>query len=639
MNLRKQILLLLASTALFVIVMRFEESAELSLYNKMVASNDANGIRLSHAPGFYDEAFDLVISAPTNEIYYTTDGREPDRFIGNRYENPIRIENVSGNKNEYSSKSDISTEFLPDDILEQQEYDLMGFQIPKKTVDKCTIIRAVFYNDEGRKSDVTTASFFVGYQELKGYDGISILSIITDPDNLFGKNEGIYVTGKEFDKYRESIDLHGFKWEGYWFQWPANYRNRGKSWEREVTIQYFESDHSFLLTQQVGLRIQGNATRAFASKSLNLYARPEYDGNTRINCDFWGTGYQPDKMTVFAGGGDRYSKIRDPLAAELCSELSFPKMHYKPCALFLDGEYWGLYFLTEKYDATYLSAYYGIEENNVVLIKKGMLEEGNYDDYAVFLRDMNFLQTADMTEDENYKIACSILDIESTIDYFAAEIYFGEHEDWMVGWNNTALWKTREEGDIWCEDGRWRWLSYDQNGIAWRDYATVDNLSFQLEYSPLINNLCKNDDFRKQFIEKVFSFGAGLSSERISTILDNYSHNLTEPMRIHLDRFFNVSIKYFENELEYIKDFFDRRYDMAVSIFRGSFPDSEVDLIASIYAEEAGFETIADKYLLLNQQEKEYVITISESPVVADTWIRTRVSYKNESGDPRGETQ
>lgn len=74
-------------------------------------------------------------------------------------------------------------------------------------------------------------------------------------------------------------DIHTFR-EAYWSQWLANYKKRGKEWERKC--QFFDSFGQPVLEQECGIRIHGVSNRAYNPKSLNLYARKEYDGNGRI---------------------------------------------------------------------------------------------------------------------------------------------------------------------------------------------------------------------------------------------------------------------------------------------------------------------------------------------------------------------
>ena len=57
---------------------------------------------------------------------------------------------------------------------------------------------------------------------------------------------------------------------------PANYNQKGKDWERNAHIDYFETDGTTLdcqLQQDCGIRIQGNYSRSDLMKGLRLYAR------------------------------------------------------------------------------------------------------------------------------------------------------------------------------------------------------------------------------------------------------------------------------------------------------------------------------------------------------------------------------
>lgn len=64
---------------------------------------------------------------------------------------------------------------------------------------------------------------------------------------------------------------------------PANYNQKGKDWERNAHIDYFETDGTTLdcqLQQDCGIRIQGNYSRSDLMKGLRLYARADYGKKT-----------------------------------------------------------------------------------------------------------------------------------------------------------------------------------------------------------------------------------------------------------------------------------------------------------------------------------------------------------------------
>ena len=86
----------------------------------------------------------------------------------------------------------------------------------------------------------------------KKYD-IPVISLVTDPDNFFDHNSGIYVPGIHYDD------------SDYW--WSGNYFQKGLLWERPVHIEYFDQSGYSQFTQDAGIRIHGGRTRGLAQKT------------------------------------------------------------------------------------------------------------------------------------------------------------------------------------------------------------------------------------------------------------------------------------------------------------------------------------------------------------------------------------
>lgn len=200
-----------------------------------------------------------------------------------------------------------------------------------------------------------------------------------------------------------------------------------------MSCQFFDTDKNFLFSQEAGARIQGGGSRGFIQKNLNLYARQEYDGNKRFLGKIFGTDYHPKKMTLSSGSDDYVGKMKDYLIAECASEQQyFSTMDMEPYVLFLNGEYWGMYFLTEKYDDKYVEYHYDVSDDNVVMVKNGLIEEGMEEDIRLWTDTENFISSHNMADVENYKRACELIDIESFIHYYACQIYIARNGDWPM---------------------------------------------------------------------------------------------------------------------------------------------------------------------------------------------------------------
>lgn len=496
------------------------------LYGRSASENSK--LLFSKETGFYEEDFYLSIYAPTDEIFYTLDGSDPTRE-SLRYGSPILIEDASLHENVYSMRTDLSAGFL----AKEDEY-----AVPEALIDKCTVLKAVYYDEFGSPSEIEERIYFVGFEKKSGYEEINILSITTDPENLFDEQTGIYVLG---DTYEYAIDSVN-KEEVDWCLWPANYTNSGRNWEREAKITVFDKERNQVLTQNAGIRIQGGASRGLNPKSLNIYARDEY-GDHRLRYDFWGTGYYPKRMTLSAGGNDNRGKMLDRLGSELTESCDFSTMNYEPYVLFLNGEYWGFYYLTEKYDEYYIEQYYDVDHENVVIIKAGELESGREEDLDLYLQMCEFIETADMTQEENYETACELLDMQSLIDYFAAEIYMARLIDWPD--SNYALWRSRETGTSEYEDGKWRWMLFDLNTASMQeDNVQHDTLERVIRKSPMFANLWTNEIFRTDFSERLLKMSETIfEKDRVLHTVSEYVQLMFEPIQKHHQRFFGKAFE------------------------------------------------------------------------------------------------
>ena len=281
----------------------------------------------SKESGFYEDEFKLKIYAPTTEIYYTLDGSDPDQN-SMKYEGTIIVDDASKNPNMYSMRTDLTTEFLHEELEKySKERYRVYYQTPDELIDKCTVLKAVYYDQQGNRSDIEERIYFVDFEEKTGYDNVNVISITTDPENLFGYENGIYVLGQTYDNFRQEQDMEEFWAAEYWEHWNANYKNKGITWERPASVQVFDTEKNLVLSQNAGIRIQGGGSRGFLPKSLNLYAREEY-GTDKLYYDFFGTGYLPKRVTLTTGGDDFYTKIKDKLVSELAADTKAATMHY-----------------------------------------------------------------------------------------------------------------------------------------------------------------------------------------------------------------------------------------------------------------------------------------------------------------------
>lgn len=508
--------------------------------------NDRHTFCFSRESGFYEEPFELQIGVPHgNKVFYTLDGSDPT-IDSMEYTSPIYIDDASNNPNVYSSNIDVVTWY--DEVNAPYH-----FSVPKEPIDKCNIVKAICVDEDGTVVDEIQASYFVDFQSKRGYDGLWICSVITDPDNLFNPKDGIMVHGDAMEKVEDRYI-------------NTNFSQRGIEWERRAFVQFFDTERENVLSQICGIRIHGNTTCAKPTKSFSLYSRDEYDGHDKFLYDFWGDGYYADKIMLLSGGQDSLSLIRDKLVSDLTREYAFSSYHYVPCILFIDGEYWGIHYITEKYDPEYFKHYFGTEKEDLFVLKDFMqnpewaLREGVFDmeedrrkwnDFAVCISGREEMGLTQELFEKTF-------DYDSFLDYFATEIYVARNGDWPP--LNMSYWSSKSYGSS-PNDGKWRFLLYD----IYYDSMTQpehDTISYARDQFALFDYEMNNDQFVSDFYARLNEIGEEVfNEENVEEYLDEHYELMNESIMKHYRRFYGNSYDEdtFYSSLEEIKQFFVHR--------------------------------------------------------------------------------
>ena len=203
----------------------------------------------SQPSGFYEDAVSLQISSSSGTtVHYTLDGSDPTTNSP-LYSGSLTLMDPSSHFDRYASRTDITEEDS-------------GYLPPDSPVDKAVVLRAVAFDAAGNSSNITTATYFIDFDQKDGYENAAVLSLVTDPDNLFSSETGIYVRGALYDDAMEAgLIYNGLPWT-YLTEY-TNYYLEGAEAERPVYIQFFNASREETLAQDCGIRIRGNESRHF----------------------------------------------------------------------------------------------------------------------------------------------------------------------------------------------------------------------------------------------------------------------------------------------------------------------------------------------------------------------------------------
>lgn len=450
--------------------------------------------------GIFPENFTLTIGVPDGyTVRYTTDGSDPATSnTAAVYTDGIPISDRKQDKNVVSAVEPllISGNFNRPTVSKDDFFCVAGAP-EDSAVDKCTVIRAALVDNSGTVISTKSATYFIGTTEdhIQGLaescsasgTSLAVISISMNFDDLFNSTTGIYVKGDIFEEsLLQYLQYHDRITDAETARsLDANYKQRGREWEREATITLFEftpEGATAVLTQDCGIRIQGNYSRSDLQKGLRLYARSEY-GESKFRYAIFGEDYVNDAGEVMdsfdtlvlrAGGNCAFTaKFNDTYWQSLLHDTNCETKHSRPCVVYLNGEYWGLYVLEEDYTDDFMADVHGVNKDNVVIYKgdaetyeigykldEGEIPAGEEEDYY-FRELLDFFSTHEsLASEADYEAFCRLVDPESVMDYFAVQCWINNKWDWPG--KNWSMWRTTqvEEGNPYG-DGRWRFMFYD----------------------------------------------------------------------------------------------------------------------------------------------------------------------------------
>lgn len=417
-------------------------------------------------PGIYSDTVTLSISADEDEVIrYTTDCTTPDASSP-AYTGPI-------------------------------------------TINKNTVVRAAAFREGRLTGDTATGTY------LFTTDGaehtLPVVTLVTDPDNLWDDKTGIYAYGDNYDAslpYGEAIAT-------------ANYFENGDEWERPAAFEVFDENGQRVFNQNVGISIAGAFGRGRAQKGFNVIARSEY-GASRLNYEFFpeDRGYGSYKAVVLRAGAQdqNRSKIRDELAVEILkgTDVNFLYQAYEPYVMYLNGEYWGVYFMKEKRNRFFVAQHEGTENTSDMLIGKASTRV-SYGTNEEWTELMAWVKEHDLSNSANYEYICGQIDVNSFMDYMVCELYTGNSD-----YANIQYYK--------LPGGKWKWIYYDFCwGFTNSSHKTVTlRMGDAPAASGLFNALIANREWKDAFCRRFAELlNTAFTSENVTAAVDRL-YNLVE---------------------------------------------------------------------------------------------------------------
>jgi len=463
--------------------------------------------KFSLKPGVYREKEKLVLqlNAEGRSIHYTTDGSTPTE----------------------------SSPLFKDSII----------------IDATTVIRAFCDGDStSMRSNVATATYFINVEHT-----LPIVNICIRDDELFNPTTGIYMPGPGGG--------------GEYPHYDANY------WQRvtkTANMEFYDTNGESFSTG-CGFAIFGGFSRTLSKKSFKVKFRDVY-GIDQLHYDIFNEGKDGKYKNLVLRSGSQDMQgvmVRDEFFTSLMKENS-PSLliqNYRPVALYINGQYFGLYYIREKIDKHFAAKYLDIPSDSMNIIMSNVYNEEGPKDH--FQQLVNFVKNNDMKNAGVYEKMSSFVDLNGLIDQKLGEIYSGNLD---VG-NIRYIRSTHKKSDK-----KWYFVYYDID-ISWREFkspqfylrqngiAAEAGVSF---HNLFVDKLLDNPNFRKLFLERLsLHMHKTFSPENTTKVYDSLIEQIKLEMKLNCKRWPNLlSFDNWEKHVAEFREKFKTRHKEMLNALR-----------------------------------------------------------------------
>ncbi len=409
-------------------------------------------------------------------------------------------------------------------------------------VEKTTVIKAISYKDGYIESDIVSRTFKQGRKH-----DIAYISISSDYNSLFGGNGLI-----------------------------TNYTSNA---EKKVSFEFYEADGSLGVSFLSNAKLSGMDSRKEPQKSISIYLRKRY-GQSFVNYPFFPTNPYIEYSSILlrnAGEDPKGVRIMDAAISRILEgEMDLDKQAYRPVAVYLNGNYYGLYNLREKLNGDYVESKFDIDNDDIDLIKYSLPVKGNSSEYNSIV---NYINNHSFSNKENYEYVKTKIDVNELANYWIVESFFGNTD---LG--NIRYWKS--------DDGKWRWMLYDMDWSLWNmgldmgypiKYGRVPAATYLSSSINIVRKLYTNSEFKDLYLSNLAKYLKNtFKPDRMNKIVDELAKEIETEMKYHIDRWGSSysrlnSINRWKQNLTNFKNTLTTRYNRVTSNLKSYFnlSDSE----------------------------------------------------------------
>ena len=317
-------------------------------------------------------------------------------------------------------------------------------------------------------------------------------------------------------------------------------------YEHEAFVTMIDgSDEMFAVP--CGFKLHGNDSKKGDKQNFQLRFRSEYGMSELDYKVFEDRDYTSYNSLLLKGGSEDFvaCNFRDELCAALADgATNLATQAYRPVVLYLNGQYWGFYWLRERYDARNLANRLGVSKSSITQLKAyGMSAvDGTTEEYQSLVA---YCRSHDLRNEEDYNYVMARVDAKSIMDWYICRSYMSDAD-----LANIRFFKSSED------DGRWHWCFFDLDWSFWIDQTDPIGATARDDgYHDVILALLRNPEFKDMFLKRYAELmNSVLNEETILAKIDGFVETMRPEIEADRERW-GLSVSYWEANVELLKNF------------------------------------------------------------------------------------
>lgn len=411
------------------------------------------------------------------------------------------------------------------------------------TLTKTTIVRAFAEgNASSVRSATSTATFFLN----EGHH-LPIVSVVIPKADLYDFRTGLMVAGPGGDQPEEDHKAN------YWT----------KNTERRAHVAFYDGKEGFETC--CNFKVYGGSSRAQDKRSLLLKFNAKY-GTPYLDYDVFNRGKAEHYTAlILRGGSQDYAGImaRDEFFTSLMASQS-PQLlvqDYRPVVLYLNDEYYGIYYLREKVNKNYVKRHLGVKGDSIDILNSRFISNGTDREFTAL---RNYAKSHDLRQKEAYDYVSQRINAEGFIDHFLGEFYASNTDLCNVKYVHSC----NPKGDT-----RWHIIYYDID----ESWNTFKGSEFYFSGQPrlfihdcIMTAMLKNPEFRRLFLERTsWHMHHTFSKPYVTKFFNDFIDVIRPEMKRNCERWPDLGYNSWEKHLQaFAKNFDTRPKDMLKDLRR-----------------------------------------------------------------------